>query len=115
EKGKFIVLDINNEYSENAICSINNKKIYKLNTRKSNGEDKIPLNISTLTEDNFIILMNASEKTQVPAIKNAYKWTFAKDSEKREESYYLNMIKSLIKNGKRYIFYSMRHNISNVF
>lgn len=115
EKGKFIVLDINNEYSENAICSINNKKIYKLNTRKSNGEDKIPLNISSLTEDNFIILMNASEKTQVPAIKNAYKWTFAKDSEKREETYYLNMIKSLIKNGKRYIFYSMRHNISNVF
>ncbi|MDY0139122.1 MAG: ATP-binding protein [Candidatus Izemoplasmatales bacterium] len=113
-KGKFLVFDINNEYSEDAICDLDKKKIYNLNTRSKTG-DKIPLNISTLSEDNFIVLMNASEKTQVPAIKNAYKWTFAEDSEKRESSYYLTMMKSLLRNGKRYIFYSMRHNLSLYF
>ena len=113
-KGKFLVFDINNEYSEDATCDLDKKKIYNLNTRSKTG-DKIPLNISTLSEDNFIVLMNASEKTQVPAIKNAYKWTFAEDSEKRESSYYLTMMKSLLRNGKRYIFYSMRHNLSLYF
>jgi len=114
QKSKFIVFDINNEYSDDAIVESNKKKIYDLRTRSSNG-DKIPLNISSLTEDNFIVLMNASEKTQVPAIKNAYRWTFAKEHESRDESYYLDKIKSFLRNGKRYLFYSMRHNLPEFF
>lgn len=106
-RGKFIIFDINNEYSKDAICPEDKKKIYKLRTRSNSG-DKIPLNLSTLTEDNFIVLMNASEKTQVPAIKNAYKWTFADEENRREKSYYLERIKSMILNGKRYLFFSMR-------
>lgn len=114
KKSKLIVFDINNEYSNDAITENDRKQIYDLRTRTTGG-DKIPLNISSLTEDNFIVLMNASEKTQVPAIKNAYKWTFADDHEARTENYYLNMVKSFLRNGKRYLFYSMRHNLPEYF
>lgn len=114
KKSKFIVFDINNEYSGDSISSFNKKKIYDLRTRTSNG-NKIPLNISSLTEDNFIVLMNASEKTQVPAIKNAYKWTFATGDEARDESYYLERVKSFIRNGKRQLFFSLRHNLLKYF
>lgn len=113
-RGKFIIFDINNEYSKDAICSEGKKKLYKLRTRNNKG-DKIPLNLTSLTEDNFVVLMNASEKTQVPVIKNAYKWTFAKGSEQREKKYYLDRIKSMILNGKRYLFFSMRHHLSQYF
>jgi DNA helicase HerA-like ATPase len=111
-RGKFIIFDINNEYSKDAICTEDKKKVYKLRTRNDKG-DKIPLNLKTLSEDNFVVLMNASEKTQVPAIKNAYKWTFAEESERREKQYYLDRIKSMLNNGKRYLFYSMRYHLNN--
>ncbi|MBI9008662.1 MAG: ATP-binding protein [Tenericutes bacterium] len=113
-RGKFIIFDINNEYSKDAICLEDKKKVYKLRTRNDKG-DKIPLNLKTLTEDNFVVLMNASEKTQVPVIKNAYKWTFAKKSEQREKKYYIDRIKSMILNGKRYLFFSMRHHLGQYF
>lgn len=113
-KSKFIVFDINNEYSHDAIAPLDKKKIYDLRTRTNNGL-KIPLNISSLTEDNFIVLMNASEKTQVPAIKNAYKWTFARGDEARDESYYLERVKSFLRNGKRQLFFSLRHNLLKYF
>ncbi len=106
-RGKFLIFDINNEYSKDAICHEDKKKVYKLRTRTNSG-DKIPMNLNTLTEDNFVVLMNASEKTQVPAIKNAYKWTFEKEENKREKKYYLDRIKAMILNGKRYLFFSMR-------
>ena len=111
-RGKFIIFDINNEYSKNAICEESKKKVYKLSTRTVKA-DKIPLNINTLTEDNFVVLMNASEKTQVPVIKNAYKNTFAENDSKRDKSYYIERIKSMIRNGKRNLFFSMRHYLSN--
>lgn len=110
KKAKIILFDLNNEYSANSICSLENKTIYNLKTRNDSG-DKIPLNFNKLNEDNVIVLLNASEKTQVPAIKLAYKHAFAKEEERRDKSYYIENLKSLIKNGKRQLFYSMRHNL----
>ncbi|MFH5880867.1 ATP-binding protein [Liberiplasma polymorphum] len=113
-RGKFIVFDINNEYSIDAICEENKKKVYKLSTRKAKG-DKIPLNLKNLSEDNFIVLMNASEKTQVPAIKNAYRWTFIDEEDRREKRFYLERVKSMLLNGKRHLFFSLRHNLDGYF
>lgn len=113
-RGKFIVFDINNEYTKNAICDESKKTIYRLKTRSNSG-DKVPLNITSLTEDNFVVLMNASEKTQVPAIKNAYKWAFASDEDRREKSYYLNQVKSMLTNAKKSLFNSMRHYLKDYF
>ncbi len=112
-RGKFIVFDINNEYSRNAICNEKDKEIYNLKTRTDTG-DKIPISITDFTEDEFVVFMNASEKTQVPVIKTAYKNTFNKDSIKPEE-YYLNSIRRMIKDGRKNLFLSMRHYLKDYF
>lgn len=114
QKGKFIVFDINNEYSNHAIYSRDSKVIYNLKTR-SVSDKKIPLSLDNLTEDEFIVLMNASEKTQVPVIKNAYKYTFASEEERRPKAYYLNIVKSMVNNGRKGLFFSLRHHLSSYF
>lgn len=112
-RGKFIVFDINNEYSKNAICDEDRKQIYHLTTRK-NSLRKIPLSLKCLTEDQFIVLLNASEKTQVPVIKNAYMHTFVED-QIRDENYYLESIRSMLLNGKKSLFLSMRYHLKKYF
>jgi len=112
-KGKYIIFDINNEYSNDAVCLEEHKKIYKLKTRSDTG-DKIPMNIASLTEDNFIVLMNASEKTQTPVIKSAYRRAFIEE-EKREMKFYIDQVKSMLLNGKRSLFYSLRHYLKEYF
>ena len=110
--GKFIVLDLNNEYGSNAICDEKEKTIYKLSTGKKGSPNKIPLNIDDLEEDDFVVLMNASQKTQAPVVKTAYKNIHNdEDGEggKRNEQYYLNYLKSILHNSKRQLFQSMRH------
>lgn len=66
---KFLFYDFNGEYSNpNAIIS--EKKVYKLSTRKENGEDKIPMDSKDLLDLNVLcIFANATEKTQRPFIK----------------------------------------------
>lgn len=58
---KYIVIDLNNEYGGDSICLETNKIIYKLSTNKDSAR-KIPLKIEDLTEDDFVVLMNASQK-----------------------------------------------------
>lgn len=113
-RGKFIVFDLNNEYSDNAIFDKSKKVIYNLNTRTESPK-KIPLSLDDFTEDDFIILMNASEKTQVPVIKNAYKYTFGGSDKMRPNEYYINIIKSILNNGRKGLFFSMRHHLSKYF
>lgn len=68
---RFLFFDFNGEYSkENAI--VRGKKVYKLSTRKENGEDKIPLTQADLLDLNLLcIFANATEKTQRPFIKRS--------------------------------------------
>ncbi|MCL2521230.1 MAG: ATP-binding protein [Erysipelotrichales bacterium] len=113
-RGKFIVFDINNEYSADSICPGVNKKIYHLKTRSNNG-DRIPLNVRALTEDNFIVLTNASEKTQVPVIKNAYKKAFGNSDSEIPKEFYLDKVKSILKNSKRQLFFSLRTSLKSYF
>lgn len=110
-RGKYIVFDINNEYSSNAICVEDQKTVYHLSTRKDSLR-KIPLNLNQLSEDEFITLLNASEKTQVPVIKSAYKHTFDLE-ESHDSNYYLSMIKSILKNGRKNLFFSLRYHLSH--
>ena len=71
-----VLFDLNNEYGKDAIVAMNDKKIYKLNTHKKvediKDENKIPINFSSLTEDDFVVLLNATQKTQAPIIKRVY-------------------------------------------
>lgn len=114
KSGKFIIFDLNNEYSGDSICDAKNKELYKLNTRKE-SKKRIPLNLDSLTEDSFVVLMNASQKTQAPVVKNAFRESMKKDDERKDEGFYLNYIKSIIKNSRKALFFSMRHYLASYF
>lgn len=107
--GKFLVFDLNNEYGSDAICAKDEKTIYKLSTRSKGDADKIPLKIDNLTEDDFVVLVNASQKTQAPAVKNAFR--NMKDG--REAIFYKSYLYNILTNSKRQLFYSMRHHLSS--
>ena len=111
--GKFLVIDLNNEYGSSAICDKDEKFIYKLSTSKKGSVNKIPLNIDDLDEDDFVVLMNASQKTQAPVVKTAYRNMVSIsrkcDGSKKDEYYYLNYLKSILLNSRRQLFQSMRH------
>lgn len=109
KSGKFLVIDLNNEYGKNAICDEKEKTIYTLSTGRKRSSRKIPLDIEDLTEDDFIVLMNASPKTQAPAVRIAFKHM---QDGGRDENYYKNYIKSTLQNDKRTLFQSMRHSLS---
>lgn len=69
DKSKFLFFDFNGEYSkENAI--IGGKKVYRLSTRREEGQDRIPMEAKDLLDLNLLcIFANATEKTQRPFIK----------------------------------------------
>ncbi len=114
--GKFLVIDLNNEYGSNAICDEKDKTIYKLSTRQNGSVNKIPLNIDDLDEDDFVVLMNASQKTQAPVVKTAYRNMQIDNDDvgnnKKDGRYYLNYLKSMLLNSRRQLFQSMRHYLS---
>ena len=107
-KSKIIIFDLNNEYDNNAICNISMKKIFRLNTKiTSTLVEKIPINYKKLSYEDFGIILNATEKTQMPVIKKAY-LNSHKKYEDQEEHYGINLIKKLIVNKKSNIFFSIR-------
>ncbi len=64
---RFLLFDFNGEYEEE--CILDDKKIFRLSTRHSNG-DKIPLKESDLLDlESLSILSDATEKTQKPFLK----------------------------------------------
>ena len=71
DNSKILIFDLNNEYGENAICNKEKKKIFCLNTRKDNAS-KIPFNFKDLSAEDWGIILNATEKTQMPIIRKAY-------------------------------------------
>lgn len=115
KNGKYLILDLNNEYSKSAICNETEKTIYTLSTGKKASSKKIPLNLSSLSEDDFIVLMNASQKTQAPVVKNAYKEMKKDEEERRGKDYYLNYLRLIITNGKKSLFTSMRVYLNEYF
>ena len=88
KRGKFLIIDLNNEYGNNAICQNDSKIVYKLSTGKKGSNNKIPLDLKSLEEDDFVILMNASQKTQAPVVKNAYKSMHMEPNQRKKASYH---------------------------
>lgn len=109
---KILIFDLNNEYGENAICNEQKKKIFNLNTRKNNGS-KIPFNFKDLSAEDWGIILNATEKTQMPIIRRAYensKKEFDADNHRG-----LSLIKRIIYNKKNAMFYSIRNYAEQYF
>ena len=62
---KILIFDLNNEYGDISICKYKDKKIYNLTTRNDSG-DKIPFRYDKITSEDWGIILNATEKTQMP-------------------------------------------------
>lgn len=105
DNGKLLIIDLNDEYGGNAVCGGKFKKIYKLSTRVAdNGDDKIPIDFDSLTEDQWCILLNATEATQRPVVKTAC------NKDKTDEEYE-NTIKWMLKTGQYQLFRSLQYHL----
>lgn len=98
-KSRFLFFDFNGEYSkEKAI--IEDKKVYKLSTRKSEGENKIPMEAKDLLDLNLLcIFANATEKTQRPFIKRSidlYENINRDDNPVQNENRFKNYLRGVI-------------------
>lgn len=100
ENSRFLFFDFNGEYSkEKAI--VEEKKVYKLSTRKPEGEDKIPMAAKDLLDLNLLcIFANATEKTQRPFINRCidlYKKINKDDDPEENENHFKNALRAVIK------------------
>lgn len=106
---KVLMLDLNNEYGKDAFIESTYKTIYNLKTRSNDG-DKIPYDFDKITEDDFIVLLNATEKTQAPVVKYAFINTFI---DPKPVNYYKKIITNAITNSRKSLFFSLRNHLLN--
>lgn len=107
---RIMLFDFNNEYGGNSIVDKNKKLIFTLSTGKhSNSSDKLPLNINDLDYDAWGTLLRATQKTQMPVIRRAFKHWKDKDLD------FLNELKKIMINRINPIFFSIRENLSNYY
>ncbi|WP_302148730.1 ATP-binding protein [Megasphaera elsdenii] len=99
-----LLIDVNNEYGGTAICESENKTVYQLTTRK-NSINRIPIDFSQFQEDEWCLLLNATEATQRPVIKTAFK-----DSKTEDE--YRELIVRMIKTGQHALIKSMQYHLA---
>lgn len=102
-RGKVLIIDVNNEYGGDSICEATDKTIYTLTTR-TRSEKRIPWDYSKLQEDEWCVLLNATEATQRPVIKSAYH-----DKKSKEE--YEEQIREMIVTGNRQLLRSIQYNM----
>lgn len=105
DKARILVFDLNNEYGEDSITARTNKTIYHLNTRTHapSSSDKIPLSLETLDEDSWGTILRATQKTQMPIIRRAYrKW---KNSDIND---FIQGVKQSIVDKRSTVFFTLR-------
>lgn len=100
DNAKFLLIDFNGEYNlKKAI--IENKSVYNLNTRKKDGEDKIPLSEKDLLDIELISIMaSATDKTQKPFLDKVIN-QFKKISKKQNR---VNYFKAILRNKATDVF-----------
>lgn len=86
ENSKFLFIDFNGEYERETLS--NEKCIKYINTRKSQGENKVDIEKEELFNSEILsIILEATEKTQAPFIERCLKFTdryFAENFESTE-------------------------------
>ena len=112
--GRIILFDLNNEYGGSSIIDSSVKRIYQLSTRKQleciEPSNKIPLSLDYFTEDTWGVLLRATQKTQMPIIRSAYKkW------KKSNIDDAVDQIKWILVNRRKQIFFTLRHYLQDYF
>lgn len=113
KNSKILIFDLNNEYGKNSITNKANKNIFKLTTKKDmEFDEKIPFNYDLLNYEDMGIILNATEKTQLPVIKKAFEKS--KDIiEENEEHYGVKAIENILANNDNNKFFILRRYISD--
>jgi hypothetical protein len=97
---RFLFFDFNGEYSKPKAI-VEDKKVYKLSTRKPEGEGKIPMEANDLLDLNLLcIFANATEKTQRPFISRSidlYKKINKDEDPAQNEAHFKNALRAVIK------------------
>lgn len=100
KNSRFLFFDFNGEYSKQKAI-VEDKKIYKLSTRKPDGESKIPMEAKDLLDLNLLcIFASATEKTQRPFIKRSidlYERINCSDDSEQNEAHFKNALRAVIK------------------
>ncbi len=95
---KFIIIDFNGEYIEDAIVSKESKNSYDLTTKRigeDDERDKFPITKSTIENVTFwSIFLEATEKTQQPFLKRAIKDRFTES--KLNNTDFITYVQNLI-------------------
>ena len=100
---RVVLFDLNNEYGGNSIVSADCKKVFTLSTRKYDGfSERMPLNLNDLNDDAWGTLLRATQKTQMPVIRRAYRHWKNKDID------FLNELKNIMLNRRSTIFFTIR-------
>lgn len=72
-KARVVIFDLNNEYGGDAVIAAKSKKIYRLNTRRQCGGDRIPIDLNNLDVDSWGTILRATQKTQMPVVRRAFR------------------------------------------
>lgn len=72
-KARVVIFDLNNEYGGDAVIAAGSKKIYRLNTRRQCGGDRIPIDLNKLDVDSWGTILRATQKTQMPVVRRAFR------------------------------------------
>ena len=100
KNSRFLFFDFNGEYS-NSTAITEDKIVYKLSTRKPDGDNKIPMAAKDLLDLNLLcIFANATEKTQRPFIKRCidlYNRINGNEDYSRNEAHFKNSLRAVIK------------------
>lgn len=106
---RIIVFDLNNEYGGDAILPAGDKAIYHLNTRSwaSAQRPRLPINLLDLDEDSWGTILRATQKTQMPVVRRAYRrWRNTNGNTSDE---FIAEIKQALVDRRVTFFYTLRN------
>ncbi len=103
---RIIVFDLNNEYGGDAVVPSHEKIVYHLNTRQQSGTNRqrIPLDLDALDEDSWGTILRATQKTQMPVVRRAFRRWKSDD-----KSQFISELRQSIADRRTMLFYTLRN------
>lgn len=109
---RIIIFDLNNEYGDNAVVPAKEKTTYRLNTRlfSSAKRERIPLDLYELDEDSWGTILRATQKTQMPVVRRAFRrWKKNIKDIEHMRSNLIDEIKQALVDHRRKFFSTLRN------
>lgn len=103
KNARVLIFDLNNEYGGDAVVAASQKKVYRLDTRKHSGAQRIPIDLNKLDVDSWGTILRATQKTQMPILRRAFtRWREYSSAE------IVNEVKQALVNKRKVLFFTLR-------